>query len=139
MADRYSIGMKKYLLVLFVIVASCNSTSEQKQEWPIDLDELTDLYCLSVEYKNARFALADSIRFLEDSIIHAEENNAPDSALITLLNQLESRKKALSEKSYALSDTIEARMKVIIRELSREEKRIFNDSLSARSKTCVEN
>lgn len=131
--------MKKYLILFSVFIISCNTSSTKKEKWPIDLDELSDLYCLSVEYKNARFALADSIRFLEDSIIHAEENNAPDSALITLLNQLESRKKSLSEKSYALSDTIEARMKVIIRELSPEEKRIFNDSLSARSKTCVEN
>jgi len=129
--------MKKYLLLLFIIAASCNTNTKEKPEWPIDFEELVELHCLSIEYKNARFALADSIRFLEDSILVAEKTNGADSLLLTHLESLEIRKELLSEKSYALSDTIEARMKVIIRELSPEEKRVFNDSLISQTKACL--
>jgi hypothetical protein len=129
--------MKKYVLVLLIIAASCNTSTKQKPDWPIDFDELVELHCLSVEYKNARFALADSIRFLQDSIIASESMNGEDSLLIAHLDQLEIRKEVLSEKSYALSDTIEARMNVIIRELSPEEKRVFNDSLISQTKACL--
>lgn len=129
--------MKKYVLVLLIIAASCNTSTKQKPDWPIDFDELVELHCLSVEYKNARFALADSIRFLQDSIIASQSMNGEDSLLIAHLDQLEIRKEVLSEKSYALSDTIEARMNVIIRELSPEEKRVFNDSLISQTKACL--
>jgi hypothetical protein len=128
--------MKKYLFLLSILIVSCN-TDNSAEKWPVDLDELVELHCLSIEYKNQRFALASSIRYLEDSIIVAEKNNGADSLLLARLDELETKKEVLSEKSYALSDTIEVKIKDLIRELSPEEKRVFNDTLNARTKACL--
>ncbi len=126
--------MKKYFLFFLIFLASCATNSDQKNEWPVDLDELSTLHCQSIALKNERFQLADSIRFIQDSIIVNTKSGNDISYYQDHLIELEKRKKILTANSYALSDTIESKMKIVIRDLNPDEKRIFNDSLNARTK-----
>ena len=128
--------MLKYSIPFLLLLAACsNNNGKDEAQWPIDMDELVSLHCKSIELKNARFLLADSIRFVQDSIRLNESNTNRDlTAFINKLEQFEAQKEILSKESYALSDSIEAKMDVVIRTLNVDEKRVFNDSLIARTK-----
>ena len=127
--------MIKYAILLLMLFAACSSPVEKTDHWPIDFDELVVLHCKSIKLKNARFSLADSIRFVQDSIrINGSLNEHDLSAFKDKLIQFEKEREILTQESYALSDSIESKMKRVIRELNVEEKRIFNDSLIARTK-----
>ncbi len=123
--------MKKFLLFLLIVFAACQSSKDQKVQWPVDLDELSTLHCQSIKLKNERFSLADSIRFLQDSILVNEKLGNDISGFKDHLKELEIKKDVLAAQSYALSDSIESKIKLVIRDLNQDEKRIFNDSLNA--------
>ena len=127
--------MIKYAILLLMLFTACSSPVKKTDHWPIDFDELVVLHCKSIELKNARFSLADSIRFVQDSIRINESVEGQDlSPFREKLLQFQKEKEILTKESYALSDSIESKMKRVIRELNVEEKRIFNDSLIARTK-----
>jgi len=132
--------MKKYFIPLFLLLAACSNNAEQKEQWPVDMDEIVTLHCKSIELKNARFSLADSIRFVQDSIrINEAQNDRDLTPFLNKLDHFEAQKEMLTKESYDLSDSIEAKMEKIIRTLSLDEKRVFNDSLIARTKAmgCI--
>lgn len=120
------------LVILFVACQSESASTSKTNQWPVNLDALVVLHCKSIELKDARFALANEIRFAEDTL-----QTAVDSVKERLSKRLEEalvRKETLAKESHNLADSIRVKMDRVMKELNPEEKRIFNDSLVARSK-----
>ena len=126
-------GFMKFNLFLIVVCSlaffsSC--TSEQKESGSSDLESISKLTCEATKLRTARFALADSIRYYQDSLLH------PDNASTqkvkeweTNLETMMDRKTRLTAESRNLADTIRAEVLFLTKEMSPEEKRKFNKSL----------
>jgi hypothetical protein len=120
------------LLLLFAACQSESANTASQNQWPVNLDELVVLHCRSIELKDARFELANEIRFAEDSLLRAD--TLVKVELTKTLEEALIRKKSLAEESHNLADTIRVKMDRVMKELNPDEKRIFNDSLIAKSK-----
>lgn len=120
------------LLVTTGLVFSCGSPNDSS--WATDLDTISELNCQAMQLREARFSLADSMRPYQDSLInygaslpHRKEHW---ESSLAVMNQ---RKDLLADSSRNLSDTIRVELQKLTKDLTVEEKRVFNDSLRART------
>lgn len=98
------------------------------------MDRITELHCRAIQLRNARFTLADSMRFYQDSLLEiAGADDTKAQYWKSSLTVMEKRKTRLAETSRNLSDTIRAELIKLTGEMSVDEKRIFNDSLQAKT------
>lgn len=117
--------------IIAMYFISCTS---HHPEWQKEINGIATLYCQAKQLKEARFELADSMRFIHDSLAHHE--SLADQATQqweTDLKFMEERKINLAETSRDLSDTIRNILYSLTNDMSLEEKRIFNDSLAIHS------
>lgn len=120
------------LLITTGLGASCGSPHEA--DWTQNLHKISTLNCQAMQLREARFSLADSIRIYQDSLLTngasmVQRKEIWESTLM-LMNQ---RKDLLADSSRNLSDTIRVELQKLTREMTVEEKRVFNDSLQART------
>lgn len=120
------------IVLLFGACQSETANTANQNQWPVNLDELVVLHCRSIELKDARFELANEIRFAEDTLIVAD--TLMKERLTKRLEEALVRKESLAQESHNLADTIRVKMERVIKELSPDEKRVFNDSVVARTK-----
>lgn len=114
------------------LIFSCSDQLDDS--WKENMDEITRLNCRATKLRKARFALADSIRFYQDSLREYGHSDAQNAHFWeTSLATMDKRKKWLAETSRNLSDSIHAELLTLTLEMSVEEKRIFNDSLQAKT------
>src|SRR5690606_22364106 len=126
-------SIRSLLLILGIgILLSC--ADHANDSWKNDMDRITELHCRAIQLRNARFTLADSMRFYQDSLLEiAGADDTKAQYWKSSLTVMEKRKTRLAETSRNLSDTIRAELIKLTGEMSVDEKRIFSDSLQARS------
>ena len=120
------------LLIMTGLGTSCGSPNDTA--WTHNLHKLSTLNCQAIQLREARFSLADSIRIYQDSLLTngismVQRKEIWESTLLKM-NQ---RKDLLADSSRNLSDTIRIELQKLTREMTVEEKRVFNDSLQART------
>ena len=113
------------------ILLFCYScSSEQKDAGSNNLHHISKLTCEATFLRKARFALADSIRYYQDSILHSGNASTHkvrewESRLKIMLD----RKSRLTAESRDLADTIRVEVLSLTEDMSTEEKRKFNERL----------
>lgn len=123
-------------IVILICLVSCKNTPEGNS-WQDDLQKITELNCQATEYRKARFALADSMRFYQDSLLDWEEQNSEKAAFWKdRLAEMEVRKRTLTDNSRNLADSIRVELQRLTGHLTVDEKRVFNDSLQVRTEAC---
>ena len=120
------------MLAFLAILNGCNGT--QEDAWEDDLETISQLNCQAIQLREARFALADSMRAYQDSLVDFAENS-PDRARFwkASLEYMDERKEYLATTSRDLSDTIRVELLRLTQDLPPEEKRIFKDSIQVRT------
>ena len=124
------------VIVILIFLISCKYTREETS-WQENLHKITMLNCQATEFRKARFALADSMRFYQDSLLDfGAENSEKTDFWKARLAVMEVRKKTLTDNSRNLADSIRVELQRLTGHLTVEEKRVFNDSLQARMAEC---
>lgn len=119
------------LVSLIFVGVSCDSPTTERGD--DDLYQtarflnLVDMHCRSVDYKNRRFALADSIRDLQGPMSGKKAAALEEGTA----RRLDSLKKTLAAESRLLADSIRIALRNLTEGMDAEDKRIFNDSLDA--------
>ncbi|HLT95020.1 MAG TPA: hypothetical protein VKZ56_10690 [Membranihabitans sp.] len=125
---------------LVAILVGCNAL--ENNTWKDDMEIISHLNCQAIQLREARFALADSMRAYQDSLVDFAEST-PDRARMwkSTLQTMEHRKEYLANTSRNLSDTIRVELMRLTKNLSPEEKRVFKDSIQARTErlNCIQN
>lgn len=117
---------------VFFFLISCNS--DKRHDSKVDIDDLAHLHCEASQLKDARFKLADSIRFLQDSTSHhLEASNGNVAEWKLELERMEEKKLILANESRNLGDSIRQVIFQLTNHMSLDEKRTFNDNLKART------
>lgn len=115
----------KVIVGMLLIVAGCSPETENNH-----LNNLSKLTCEATDLRNARFALADSMRRYQDSI--QQPDNATSHKTLDWekrLKKMSERKDMLATESRNLADSIRIKLSELTKEMSLEEKRAFNDKL----------
>lgn len=122
------------IVLLGIIAMSFTSCSPHQPEWQKEINGVSKLFCQAKQLKEARFELADSMRFIQDSLSHQNTLIAKNAHQWEAnLKLMEERKLKLAETSRDLSDTIRHVLYNLTNDMSLDEKRIFNDSLTIHS------
>lgn len=116
-----------FISFIVIFITSC---STREPEWIKQIDGVAKLYCQAKQLREARFDLADSIRFIQDSLLH-QKSRSPETIhrWESNLKLMEERKIQLTSTSRNLSDTIRVVLYNLTNNMSLDEKRIFNDSI----------
>ncbi len=113
------------VLGFLIMVAACAQGTKNNE-----LQKISILTCKATDMRNARFALADSMRHIQDSLL--ESDNTASHKIQeweTKLGYMEERKARLAVESRDLADSIRVELSKLTKEMSLEEKRTFNDNL----------
>ncbi len=112
------------------MVSSCgNQADAENNTWPVNFEELITLHCRAIELRETRFEIADSLRFLNDSLSNRVDTSF-SMEMADQLKELYRRQEVVSQEGYALADTIRDRMTLVMKELNPDQKRDFNDSVA---------
>ena len=119
------------ILILLSATLACGESDEP--DWKNDLDTISQLNCNAIQLREARFSLADSMRAYQDSLLdHSETMPQHKDFWESQLAVMEERKEYLANTSRNLSDSIRVELLRLTKDLSVEEKRVFNDSIQSR-------
>lgn len=107
-------------------IAACSFTA-------VDIKTLAEdfatLECKAVQLRKDRFALADVMRFSEDTLIMSKDDSITQRRINTRLKVCEEQKKILVKNSLDLADTIRVRLDSLMKnELASVEKRKLFDA-----------
>lgn len=126
-------GISKKLIALFTFCyffTACGPQNQQENlNWPVNFEELITLHCRAIELRESRFEIADSLRFLNDSLSNRTDTSF-SSETAEHLKKLYKRQEVVSAEGYALADTIRNRMTLVMSDLDPVQKRSFNDSVA---------
>jgi uncharacterized membrane protein len=126
--------MRNWLFVVFLAAAACNRPVSHDQKMVL----LADRTCRAIGIRQQRFALADQIRFAEDTLFKTKSKS--DSARLTAeLAHFAGQRADLLKKSLALADTIRSQLDSIMPFTDKVAQQRFTrklDSLLAR-KGCM--
>ena len=67
----------KYLLFFLFIGGMLACSDQTESSWRNNLDKITQLNCRATELREARFVLADSMRYYQDSVLEFGQTEAP--------------------------------------------------------------
>lgn len=133
--------MIKKIAILILVLAgtftlyNCSDNDKKSKNQFAYLDELSHMECEAIKLREERFALADSVRFLELELLEKGVNldpRDPDRPNIPEIEKFDLRKENLVDVSRNLADTIRMYISKATKDLSLEQKRVFNDSLQLR-------
>ncbi len=122
--------MKKTFFTFFVavLVAACSSPEKSIDKIA---EEFADLECRALELRKNRFALADSFRFSEDTLLKYRDDSLLQKRITTRMQHYEEQKIILVKNSLALADTIrmqlDSLMKHDLAEMAR--RKLFDEAL----------
>ncbi len=120
------------LLMSVLVAGICFSCTGKKAiDFKSQVADFADVECGAVRLRVRRFALADSIRFTEDSILHPT-NGADTVKLRAKLNRLLSHKEDLLLLSRGMADKIKGRMDSMMQFtiITKEDRAQFNKELN---------
>lgn len=116
-------------LALCAVMYSCAQPTASNP-WPVDMEALADMHCRARVMREARFALADTMRMTESRFLGIENRTAADSAAFAeAMEGYAAQRDKLVDSSKSLADSIAAMLSTAIKALSLGEKRVLNDSL----------
>ncbi len=98
-------GTKFFISGFIFFLLSCGAKQDM-EDW---VSQFADLECKAVQLRESRFAVADKIRFAEDTLMHAPANTDSVRLRITL-QVLNNEKRSLTEMSNHMADTIRMRL-----------------------------
>lgn len=128
----------KYILFILILagVCSCNTKSSTKVSHA-KLEQLADRSCRATVIRQQRYALADNIRFTQDSLAKAKDK-AESQRLQGRLNEYLKQKGILLKTSLALADTIRMQLDSLLPYSDKAAQHRFTASLDSilRSKGC---
>lgn len=136
MADKYqvksrshlrSIGALCALWILSAVLPGCASGPGDA-----DVERLAEMEVRAITLREQRFALANEIRFTQDTLLRTDSGDARAAELEAKLKVFAARKDSLLVASLALADTIKQNLDSIIDpdRYSREEREAFNAQLN---------
>lgn len=101
--------MRTFLILLLFFAVSCgrHASSDTK------IELLADRTCRAIHIRQQRFALADQIRFVQDTLFNIKNKN-DTIRLRNSLDDLLRQKNILLKESLALADTIRAQLDSIM-------------------------
>ena len=128
-------------LVCTVIVLITFSCRQHKTDIKELVEQFADLECRAISLREKRFALANQIRFTQDTLLQ-KTGKADTSTLKLKLDYYNNDKAVTLQHSLALADSIRSRLNDIMKnQLTNEaDKTAFNDLLNKtlQQKGCVE-
>ncbi|MDB5133122.1 MAG: hypothetical protein JWR02_2871 [Mucilaginibacter sp.] len=130
--------MKYFLFILvFAGVCSCKTKSSPAQVNKAKLEQLADRSCRATSIREQRYALADKIRFTQDSLSKTK-NRAGSQSLQSRLNGYLKQKEILLKTSLALADTIRMQLDSLLPYSDKAAQKRFTASLDSilKSKGC---
>jgi hypothetical protein len=94
-------------------------------------DDFATLECQAIELRKERFALADSIRFTEDTLLSANGDSVVINRLSEKLKRYGERKELLVKSSLDLADVIRLRLDSLIHNELKdlERRKMFDEAL----------
>jgi hypothetical protein len=128
----------KYILFILVLagVCSCNTKSPMQTN-QAKLEQLADRSCRATDIRQQRFALADKIRFTQDSLAKAK-NGAGSQRLQSRLKGYLEQKNILLKASLALADTIRVQLDSLLPYTDKAAQKRFTAALDSiiKAKGC---
>jgi hypothetical protein len=118
-------------LSVILVICSCTSKSEQSSLKEI-VDDFAQLECRAIALREQRFALANQIRFTQDTLLHASANS--DTARLNAkLKALNVEREHTTQRSLVLADSIKQRLDSLMSKyLTKvDDKEQFNQMLHA--------
>lgn len=116
------------LIILFTII-SCKRPQSNTRELA---ERFSALECRAIAIREKRFALADEIRFTEDTLLLQENKKTDTKQLKLKLAALNENKAVLLQQSLALADTIKKNLAELMNDSLKNEsdKTAFNNELN---------
>lgn len=93
------------LFSIAIIVVSLFSCQSHKPDLKTAVDKFADLECRAMHLREKRFALANDIRFTQDTLLHSTDN-ADTTRLKLQIETFNKQKDVLLKQSLSLADTI---------------------------------
>lgn len=127
-----------YLACFILLVVSCNTSKPDLNKM---VNDFADLECRAILLREQRFALANQIRFTEDTLLQTK--NAADTVrLRSNLATFAGQRETLTQHSLALSDTIRIVLDSLMQKHlpEKDDKEKFNEMLNStlKDRGCVE-
>lgn len=110
--------MKKILTntsVLCALMALLSACSEQKPDISTIAKSFADMECRAINLKNQRYALADQMRFIQDTIIADTSSDVTKARLSEQLKALDMGKDDMVNHGLSLADTIQQTLASLIK------------------------
>jgi len=121
-----------------MVAVSCNTG---KPELSTMVNDFADLECRAVLLREQRFALANQIRFTEDTLLHTA-NKADTVRLRSNLATFAGQRETLTQHSLALADTIHTILDSLMKKhlTEKDDKTKFNEMLNntLKDRGCVQ-
>lgn len=100
MANKHQVKYFSLLTLIIYCFCSCHQTNESNG----NVERMADLECRAIALREQRFALADSIRFTQDTLLHTKTEDSV--RLNNKLNIFLKQKETLLQRSLVLADSI---------------------------------
>jgi len=108
------LALLRYLVIIPLLLAACSCNNAGKASNNKEkLEQLANRSCRAKALSAHRYALADSISFAQDILVHAK-NKADSASLQSRLNVYFQNKPRLLKASLALADTIRMQLDSLI-------------------------
>lgn len=132
MAQKYPINLRyaAALGTLCLAIASFAGCSSGPDD--ADVATIADMEMRAITLREERFALANDIRYTQDTLLRTDSAAPEAAALQERLQVMAVRKDSLTKASLALADTIKRSLSAIIdpKRYSQEERAEFNERLN---------
>lgn len=120
--------IKRFMFLSILSVLVFVSCAERENN--IDVKNIAKLSCTATSLKQQRFALADSIRFYEDSVLNfSKSDQFKKNRWQKILESMSERKLKLMKESRTLADALNDQIYAATRTMTLDEKRDFNKIL----------
>jgi len=122
----------KYIVIIPLLLAlfSCNKAGKAGNANKEKMEQLADRSCRAKSLNKQRFALADSIRFAQDTLGHAK-TTADSARLQGRLKVYLAHKAVLLKQSLALADSIRMQMDSLVPYTDKAAENRFNASFDS--------
>lgn len=133
MAQKHSIKIRRTttlggLCLALIAFPGCSESGPDDT----DVATIADMEMRAITLREARFALANEIRYTQDTLLRTDSTAPEAAALNERLQAMAVRKDSLTKASLALADTIKRSLSTIIdpKRYSQEERAEFNERLN---------
>jgi len=106
------LSLASFLLAVVVLAACESKVPEKTGADPVQL--MADLHCQAVEFRKARFELADKMRFMEDTLMQVTTPDSVKERLTRELDELTPYKDSVVTGGLDLAKVIKSKLDSLI-------------------------